>query len=183
MCILQHSFCLCAWDYAIFSLFRSWHSTDLALLIAPSLLLLVCALWGSKWVSVCVCDSQHAQWVKRNQNKNKPARETATTAACNRFNMRCDETRTQEPFQESLEDDDSTRICWRWRTRPTLVSCESVMPQTNQPTSIVGNVVVVFVVGWKSFAFACVLIAPPYIHRHANTLTHTCTQRLSMVKN
>lgn len=123
-----------------------------------------------------MCDSQHAQWEKRNQNKNKPARETATTAACNRFNMQCEAARPQEPFQESLEDDDSPRICWRWRTRPTLVSCESVMPQTNQPTSIVGNVVVVVVVGCKTFAFACVLIAPLYTHRHANTLTHMYIQ-------
>lgn len=88
MCILQHSFCLCAWDYAIFSLFRSWHSTDLALLIAPSLLLLVCALWGSKWVSVCVCviHSMHSGWretkTKTNRHERWRRQQRATGSIC-----------------------------------------------------------------------------------------------------
>lgn len=117
MCILQRSFFLCAWDYAIFSLFRVWLYTALALLVAPSLLLLVCPLWGSKWVSkcVCVCVRMSVWFTACTVGEEKPkqkqtGRKTATTAACNRFNMRCEAARPQEPFQESLEDDNSPRM-------------------------------------------------------------------------
>lgn len=90
MCILQRSFSLCAWDYAIFSLFRVWHYTALALLVMPSVLLLVCALWGSKWVSECVYEcvihSMHSgrreTKTKTNRHERRRRQQRATGSIC-----------------------------------------------------------------------------------------------------
>lgn len=165
MCILQHSYCLCAWNYAIFSLFRSWHSTALALLIAPSLLLLVCALWGSKWVC-CVWFT--ACTVREEKPKQK---QTGTRDG--------DDSSVQQVQYAMRWGADSRafpRVTWGWRFYSYMLEMENTSDarelrigyasNNHQPTSIVGNVVVVVVVG---FVWLCMCIDCASIYTHMHT--------------